>query len=69
MDDYAERLGLLYLLSRYTEKGIRLFLSGRPASPEHTANAVMEEGTYMADYVRNEAGELTEIRYDKVFNG
>ena len=52
MDDISERMNLFNKLSRYVEMGIKLILQGRPASPQQTADIVMEEfGCYMADYV------------------
>ncbi len=67
MDDISERMNLFNKLSRYVEMGIKLILQGRPASPQQTADIVMEEfGCYMADYVQDADGVLKEIRYDRI---
>ncbi len=63
------RLSLLSKLSYYASHGIKLFVQDKPASPEQTVRTVMEEGgSYMADYVDDDEGSLSEIRFDRVEN-
>jgi len=69
MDEINSKLNLLSTLSYYANHGIRLFVQNRPASPEQTVMTVMEEGeSYMADYVDDDNGSLSEIRFDRVEN-
>ncbi|MBQ7954465.1 MAG: hypothetical protein IJ282_01825 [Lachnospiraceae bacterium] len=47
--------------------GVALFLEGEPSTPgEIIGKCVGEDSMYMADYVLNEEGYLTELRYDLV---
>lgn len=59
---------LLKQMKHYRKQGVEILLSGEPSSPEQIASAcaVNEHGCYMGDYVWDEKGKLTEIRYDKV---
>ncbi len=67
MDNLQEKLNFLSTLSFYASNGIRLYVQDRPVSPEQTVMTVMEEGSdYMADYVDDENGDLSEIRFDRV---
>ncbi|MBQ7724240.1 MAG: hypothetical protein IJT63_01410 [Lachnospiraceae bacterium] len=69
MDEISSKLNLLSTLSYYANHGIKLFVQDRPASPEQTVMTVMEEGgSYMADYVDDDKGSLSEIRFDRVEN-
>ncbi|MCR5025689.1 MAG: hypothetical protein K6A90_15370 [Lachnospiraceae bacterium] len=69
MDEISSKLNLLSTLSYYANHGIKLFVQDRPASPEQTVITVMEEGgSYMADYVDDDKGSLSEIRFDRVEN-
>ena len=69
MDEISSKLNLLSKLSYYANHGIRLFVQNKPSSPEQTVMTVMEEGeSYMADYVDNDDGSLSEIRFDRVEN-
>ncbi len=69
MDEISSKLSLLSTLSYYANHGIKLFVQNRPASPEQTVMTVMEEGgSYMADYVDDDKGSLSEIRFDRVEN-
>lgn len=57
-------------LTRYTEKGITIFMDGKPSGPEEWEKLfeVREDGMfYMGDYVQSENGGLKEIRFDKVY--
>lgn len=47
--------------------GIALFLEGEMSTPvEIAGKCVQEDSCYMADYVIDDRGYLTEVRYDKV---
>lgn len=49
------------------KNGIALFLEGEPSTPlEIAGKCVQEDSCYMADYVIDDRGYLTEVRYDKV---
>ncbi len=62
-----ERQILQENLEGMSKNGIALFLEGEPASPgEIAGKCIREDSCYMADYVINDQGCLTEIRYDKV---
>lgn len=48
-------------------QGIELYLEGRPASPDRIVERFAREDTvYMPDFVLNEEGVLTQVRYDKI---
>ncbi len=69
MNDLSSKLSLLTKLSFYANNGIKLYVQDMPASPEQTVMKVMEEGdSYMADYVDDDTGSLSEIRFDRVEN-
>lgn len=54
----------LELLQR---KGVALFVDGAAALPdEAAAKAVQEDSPYMADYVLGTAGNIEQIRFDRV---
>lgn len=54
-------------LEKAVQSGASLYLEGKTCTPEDIArHCVNEEMSYMADYVWNEKGKLTEIRYDKI---
>ena len=59
---------LLKQMKRYEKQGVEITLSGERCSPERIASAcaVKEHGCYMGDYIWDEKGALTEIRYDKI---
>lgn len=67
MSSLNDKLNFLSTLSFYANNGIRLYVQDKPVSPEQTVMKVMEEGSdYMADYVDDENGDLSEIRFDRV---
>ncbi len=67
MNDLSSKLNLLSKLSFYANNGIKLYVQNEPLSPEQTVMTVMEEGSsYMADYVDDDRGSLSEIRFDRV---
>ncbi|HJA92525.1 MAG TPA: hypothetical protein H9717_05350 [Candidatus Eisenbergiella merdipullorum] len=55
-------------LKKMKKQGVALYLEGKPASPDEIAKKyyVREDSVYMPDYVTDEEGKLTEVRYDKV---
>lgn len=47
--------------------GVELFLEGEPSSPgEIAGKCIGEDCVYMADYVLDDRGSLTQLRYDKI---
>ncbi len=67
MDELTDKLNFLSKLSFYANQGIRLYVQNKRLSPEQTVMTVMEEGSnYMADYVDDENGSLSEIRFDRI---
>ncbi len=64
-----EDLTLLLKLTKYAQDGVKLYLNKEPATPDEIVDAVSvreNKDTYMPDYVDDEYGELSQIRYDKV---
>lgn len=60
-----ERMRLL--LEQMCSQGVELFVDGEAALPdEAAARAVREDSPYMADYVFGDAGNIEQIRFDKV---
>ena len=56
-----------FRLQKMEHEGVRLYLDGRPATPDAIARCcVNEETLYMPDYVTDKQGKIKEIRYDKV---
>ena len=54
-------------LQKLREKGVELFVDGKTALPrEAAAKAVQEDSPYMADYVLGDAGNIEQVRFDKV---
>ena len=51
-------------------RGIELYMDGQPASPSRIAERfVREDAVYMPDFVIDEEGILTHVRYDKIKEG
>lgn len=68
LENARERMQLL--LEQMRSQGVELFVDGRAALPgDAAARAVREDSPYMADYVFGDAGNIEQIRFDKVFNG
>lgn len=68
LEDARERMQLL--LEQMRSQGVELFVDGRAVLPgDAAARAVREDSPYMADYVFGDAGNIEQIRFDKVFNG
>lgn len=54
-------------LKKWEGTGVRLYLDGVPASLKSIEqNCVMEDSMYMPDYVTDQNGKITEIRYDRI---
>ncbi len=67
MYNYEKIKNLIEWLSSFVNRGISIFLMGKPVTPAQAAEAVVGmDGSFMADFVHDEDGFLTEIRYDKV---
>lgn len=56
------------LLARMEGRGVHFYLNGCKSRPDEIIRrcCVCEESDYMADFVTDEEGRLTEIRYDEV---
>ena len=65
--EYQEIVAMKCRLETVYSNGVELYLDGEPITPtgimEHF---VKEDSVYMPDFVINEEGVLTQIRYDKV---
>ena len=62
-----EKKRVMYNLERAVQSGARLYLEGKQSTPEAIVRCcVNEEMSYMPDYVLNDCGKLTEVRYDKI---
>ena len=59
---------LLMQLGDYVHQGIPLYFENVPSTPRDIVNNLMtnQDEVYMADYVRDDRGNLSQIRYDKV---
>lgn len=67
---YEEMRQFVGGLSRYTAKGIPVYVDGKIPEPSDWERVfeVREDGMfYMGDYVQAEEGGLKEIRFDKVY--
>lgn len=55
-------------LTEYYRRGVKVSLGGvrMPVSRIARICAVREEGKYMCDYIVDESGQLTEVRFDRV---
>lgn len=63
------RENMRLLLEQMSSQGVKLFVDGRAVLPkEAAARAVCEDSPYMADYVLGEAGNIEQIRFDRVHN-
>ncbi|MCI8281351.1 MAG: hypothetical protein HFI76_06600 [Lachnospiraceae bacterium] len=63
-----EKQGLLIELENIQNRGITIFLEGIPSSPLTVTDAlcVNDSNDFMRDYVTNEKGVWTELRFDRV---
>ena len=63
----SESAPLRVRLEQLEREGIKLFLNGVPSTTDYIVKTcINEETVYMPDYVTNQDGRLTELRYDKV---
>ena len=63
----SEMMSMKNKLEDILNQGIELYLDGRPASPDRIVERFVREDTvYMPDFVINEDGVLTQVRYDKI---
>lgn len=63
----SERKKFAAQLEQLQKRGVALFVDGVAALPdEAAAKAVQEDSPYMADYVLGTAGNIEQIRFDKV---
>lgn len=55
-------------LEEIVKEGAELYLDGKRVSAEELAQSccVNEEAVYMPDYVTDQEGRLTQLRYDRV---
>lgn len=55
-------------LSKFVQKGVLIYIDGELSTPEEVVECycVNEDSVYMPDYVMDEAGDLKELRYDKI---
>lgn len=54
-------------LRRSLKHGALLYMDGRLAAPSQISDSlVRESGSYMADYIMDDAGRIREIRYDRI---
>lgn len=65
----SEMISMRNRLEAILDQGIELYLDGKPASPERIVERFVREDTvYMPDFVLNEEGVLTQVRYDKIMD-
>lgn len=58
---------MITILEQMQDKGVRLFVDGEAALPrDAAAKSVREDSPYMADYVFGDAGNIEQVRFDKV---
>lgn len=63
----AAREELLVHLQQMERCGVELFIDGKAvASAEIVAKTVRENNPYMADYVLDEVGVISQVRFDRV---
>ncbi len=55
-------------LEGYSRHGVELYLCGRRSTPREIAGEICmhEDLPYMADFVRDDAEKLRQIRYDRL---
>lgn len=66
----AEKQGLLIELENIQNRGITIFLEGIPSSPLTITETlcVNDTSSFMRDYVMDEKGVWTELRFDRIRN-
>ena len=64
----ADSNALKSQLEKLEKEGTKLYLNGAPSTTEYIVDHCVNEDTvYMPDYVADENGKITEIRYDRIF--
>ena len=55
-------------LKFYREKGVSLYLNGKPSTPKKIAKAcqIAEDGVYMRDYTEDEEGHIACVSFDLI---
>lgn len=70
LNDKKEMMTMKNRLESILSQGIELYLDGLPASPSGIVERfVREDAVYMPDFVIDEEGILTQVRYDKIREG
>lgn len=66
----VEKQELLIELEHIQNRGITIFLDGIPSSPITVTDVlyVNENSNFMRDYVTDERGVWTELRFDRISN-
>lgn len=65
----TEMISMKARLEAILAQGIELYLDGKPASPDGIVERFVREDTvYMPDFVINDDGALTQVRYDKIMD-
>ena len=67
----AEKERFIDGLKRYPEKGVQVYIDGKPAGPFDWEKLTMlreDNRFYMGDFIQDESG-LREIRFDMVYHG
>ncbi len=70
LNDKNEMMAMEDRLEEILSRGIELYLDGLPASPSRIVERFVREDTvYMPDFVIDEDGVLTQVRYDRIMEG
>ncbi len=63
----AARKRAVILFEQMRDRGVKFYVDDKMAHPmEAAAKSVCEDSPYMADYVFGDAGEIKQVRFDKV---
>jgi len=66
-EEHQEIVAMKCRLESIYSRGVELYLDGKLMSPAGIVeHFVREESVYMPDFVINEEGILTQVRYDKI---
>ena len=66
-----DQIDFLVELQNYADRGVTFWLQDKQVSPQDIVDVCgtgADSGIYMRDYIWNEAGEIRELRFDKVIN-
>lgn len=54
-------------LRQSLKQGALLYMDGKLAAPSQISDSLVQEsGSYMADYILDDAGRICEIHYDRI---